>query len=342
MSTYEPSANEPTSDDGSSRERRSDLATLRLGVSSCLLGQQVRYDGGHCRDRFLTQALGAYVEWVPVCPEVELGMGVPRPTIHLAESERGRRLVEPNSGQDHTSAMEAWAQAKLRALRSADLDGYVLKSKSPTCGMERVRVHGEHGSQKNGVGVFAKALMHAWPELPVEEEGRLNDPRLRESFVERVFARSHWRAAANQGWTRWRLVEFHTAHKLSLRAHAERGYRRLGRIVGNFGGELSDEELIAAYEREFHACMRKRASVSSHVNVLHHAMGYLKNLLDHEEKVQLLESIEDYREGILPLVVPLSLVAFQVRRHKIEYLLEQVYFSPHPKELMLRNYCQGA
>ena len=314
-------------------------AELRVGVSACLLGQMVRYDGGHCRDRYLTRDLGAYVEWVPVCPEVEVGMTTPRPTLRLVDGEERERLLETRSGHDHTEAMRLWADRRVRALRALNLDGYVLKRNSPSCGMERVRVHSESGARRDGVGVFARALMEAWPELPIEEEGRLNDPRLREYFIERLFARSRWRRASEQGWTRRRLVEFHTQHKLLLRVHDVQSHMRLGRIVASLGKGRDDRFVIEEYEREFHACMNAKPSVRAHVDVLLHAMGHMKRLLDSNEKRELLVSIEDYRRGILPLVVPVSLISFQVRKHGIEYLANQVYFAPHPKELMLRNHC---
>ncbi|MFT7669805.1 MAG: hypothetical protein ACI8X5_002512 [Planctomycetota bacterium] len=311
---------------------------LRLGVSSCLLGEEVRFDGGHKRNRFVSDVLGAWVEWVPVCPEVEVGMGIPRPTIHLEGKKEAPRLLAPSTGEDFTEPMNSYADRKLGELDILGLDGYVLKSKSPSCGMERISLYknGMKG-ERNGVGLFAAKLMERMPQLPIEEEGRLNDPLLRENFVERILCRSRWRQALRLGLTRKRLVHFHTAHKLLLRAHDETGYRNLGTLVGS-AGTISDEELFAQYELVFQSCLRTKTSVKKHTNVLQHAMGYLKDVLGSAEKHELLSAIEDYRLGLLPLIVPLTLLRFNVNRHDIDYLQGQLYFDPHPKELMLRNH----
>ncbi|MHC4452494.1 MAG: YbgA family protein [Planctomycetota bacterium] len=311
---------------------------LRLGVSTCLLGEEVRFDSGHARDRFVTDTLGQWFEYVPVCPEVEIGMGIPRPTIRLVDEGQGIRLVAPSTGEDFTERMTAFAEAKVAELMKLDLDGYILKKNSPSCGLERIRVYrNEVPAQRNEKGVFAAKLAERWPALPIEEEGRLNDPALRENFIERVFARNRWRKLVGRGLTRRRLVEFHTAHKLLMRAHNETGYRRLGRLVGS-AGTIGDRELFAAYEEGFQGALRTKATVKKHVNVLHHAMGYLKTILGAVEKREILTTIEDFRHGVLPLVVPLTLLRYSIRRHDIEYLIGQLYFDPHPKELMLRNH----
>lgn len=329
-------ANEP-SHRGSWKHWHTDELPLRLGVSSCLLGEEVRYDGGHARDRFVAESLDRWAEWVPVCPEVEVGMPIPRPTIRLVEVGEEQRLIAPSTGADFTAEMQGYSAVRVGQLQAAGLDGYVLKKNSPSCGMERLPVYrGEQRAHKRGVGLFAAELMRRWPELPVEEEGRLNDPALRENFIVRVFCRNRWRAAAARGWSRSRLVDFHTAHKLLLRAHHEEGYRELGRIVARFG-QLPDRELYAAYELEFQATLRHKTSAKANVNVLQHAMGYLKEQLDSAEKQYLLEAIEDYRSGLLPLIVPVSLLRFLIRKFEISYLLDQIYFDPHPKEMMLRN-----
>ncbi len=330
-------ASPPTAGRGSWRHWHDDATPLRLGVSTCLLGEQVRFDGGHARDRFVTDALGQWAEWVPVCPEVEVGMPVPRPTIRLVEQDGEVRLVAPSTGADSTEAMRSWSAERVAGLMGTGLDGYVLKKNSPSCGMERLPVYrGEHRLHKQGVGMFAEALMEAWPQLPVEEEGRLNDPVLRENFIVRIFCRNRWRAATARGWSRGQLVDFHTAHKLLLRAHHEQGYRELGRIVADFG-QRPDEEIYASYEAAFEATLRHRTSAKANVNVLHHAMGYLKEQLTSAEKQYLLDAIEDYRQRLLPLIVPVSLLRFLIRKFEVEYLLDQIYFDPHPKEMMLRN-----
>ncbi len=315
----------------------SEESPITLGVSSCLLGQAVRYDGGHARDPFVDATLGKWVKWLPICPEVESGMSTPRPAIHLVQEDSSQTLVAKSTGEDFTERMQSYAQSKTEQLGA--LDGYVLKKGSPSCGLERIRVYRANGHvrSRDARGMFAKQLTDRWPLLPVEEDGRLNDPKLRENFIEQIFCRNRWRVLTQRGLTRGRLVEFHTAHKLILRAHDELGYQRLGKIVGELG-TISDEQSFAQYEGEFHRALKILASRKAHTNVLQHAMGYLKELLETREKQQLLGSIEDYRLGLIPLVVPVTLLRHTISRHEIEYLQNQIYFSPHPKELMLRNH----
>ncbi|UCH83116.1 MAG: DUF1722 domain-containing protein [Candidatus Latescibacterota bacterium] len=315
-----------------------DEAPLRLGVSSCLLGEEVRYDGGHCRNRFVVDTLGRWFEWVPVCPEMELGMGTPRPTIRLQEDGAVVRLVAPQTGEDFTRRMTAFSKKRIRQLAKSDLDGYILKKGSPSCGTERIPVYGPKGVlRRNGVGLFADALSNQWPALPIEHEGRLNDAGLRENFIERVFCRNRWRTLKRRGLTRGRLVAFHTAHKFLLQAHNEAGYRRLGKLVAS-AGTVSDRELFASYEDGLQKVMKTRATKKKHVNVLHHALGFLKRDLDSRDKREILTSIGDYGAGLLPLIVPLTLLRYNIRKHDIGYLQGQLYFDPHPKELMLRNH----
>jgi uncharacterized protein YbgA (DUF1722 family)/uncharacterized protein YbbK (DUF523 family) len=310
---------------------------IQLGISSCLLGTKVRFDGGHKRDRYLTDVLGEWFEWMSVCPELDIGLGIPRPTIRLVAGEAGTRLVEPKSGEDLTERMEVYSREKVDMLMARDLDGYILKRASPSCGMERVKVYTEAGMPlKAGAGVFARVLMEKWPNLPVEEEGRLNDAVLRDRFIEHVFCRHRWRTLVRSGLSRGRLVEFHTAHKMVLMAHNEAGYRRLGRIVAS-AGTIADTELFAAYENEFHDVLMSKANRKRHANVLYHALGYLKKNLDPGEKQELVGLIEDYRNGLVPLIVPITLLRHHVTKHDIGYLTGQLYLEPHPRELMLRN-----
>jgi len=216
--------------------------SIRIGISSCLLGQEVRYDGGHKRDRFLTDVLGSFVEWVPVCPEVESGMGIPRPSVRLVRSGDDVRMIAERTGEDHTRSMRAFSRKRVAALRKLDLAGYVLKRDSPSCGMERVRVYAEGGMpEKKGRGLFAEALIDGMPQLPVEEEGRLNDAVLRENFIERVFAYRRLRDLFRGRWSVGSLVAFHTAHKLQLMSHEPKAYQQLGRLVGEAKGMDRDE-----------------------------------------------------------------------------------------------------
>lgn len=311
---------------------------IRIGVSSCLLGEMVRFDGGHKRDNFLVTVFGSYVEWVPLCPEVEIGLGVPRETIRLERKAGLVHLVAPKSQTDHTKTMQRWARSRLKDLAQESLSGYVLKSKSPSCGMERVPVYDENGvPEKKGRGLFAEELLARFGSLPVEEEGRLNDPVLRENFIERVFAYHRLRGVFEGRWKPRQAVEFHTAHKLLLMAHSPKHYRTLGRLVAGVKA-VPAKEFREQYEQAFMEAMRLHATVGKHVNVLEHMLGYVSDSLDADARKELLEVIADYRQRLVPLVVPLTLLRHHVRKHKIAYLEGQLYLEPHPKELMLRNH----
>ena len=312
--------------------------TLRLGISACLLGQQVRFDGGHTRDAFLVDTLGPLVEWVPVCPEVELGLGTPRETLRLVRKDDVVRMVQFKSGRDITDEMRAWARRRVESLAGERLAGYVLKKDSPSCGMERVRIYAGPGTaEKGGRGLFAEALIARFPHLPVEEEGRLWDPRLRENFVERIFAYARLRAFFERRWTVGGLVQFHTAHKLTLLSHSPEIYYGMGRLVAG-AASMGRAELEAEYRARFMEALARLATTRKHVNVLTHMLGHFKQRLDAADRTELLASIEDYRLGLVPLVVPITLLKHHVRRHKVGYLAGQVYLDPHPRELMLRNH----
>jgi uncharacterized protein YbgA (DUF1722 family)/uncharacterized protein YbbK (DUF523 family) len=312
-------------------------APIRIGVSTCLLGEHVRFDGGHKRDRFLVETFGRYVEWVPVCPEVEAGLGVPRESMHLRRSGDQVRLVTTRTSVDHTDTMRRYAARRVAALNAHDLCGYVLKKNSPSCGMERVQIYGRRGPVASGRGLFAEALLQTFPHLPVEEEGRLNDPRLRENFVERVFAYRRLRSLFGGRWTIGRVVAFHTAHKLQVMAHSPQLYTDLGRLVAG-AKAVPRPALRASYETRFMSALEVMATPKRHVNVLQHILGYFSDRLDSAARHELMEIIQDYRRGMLPLVVPLTLVRHYVRQFAIAYLQAQTYLDPHPKELMLRNH----
>jgi uncharacterized protein YbgA (DUF1722 family)/uncharacterized protein YbbK (DUF523 family) len=310
----------------------------RLGVSSCLLGKKVRFDGQHKRDDFLVDVLSPFVEWVPVCPELEVGMGVPREPIRLTGKADAPRLVAERSGKDHTEAMRRYAEERVAALAKEDLSGYVTKKDSPSCGMARVRVYGAKGQppSRAGVGAFARVLLERLPLLPVEEEGRLNDPALRESFIERIFAYARWKAAVAAGMTRGDLVAFHTAHKLALLAHSPDAYRKLGRIVAGLGkGPVG--AAVEAYGLAFMNALKVPATRGRHANVLQHMAGYFRDVLSPADRKELAEVVADYAKGHVPLVVPQTLLRHHVRHHGVAYLAAQVYLDPDPKELMLRN-----
>ncbi len=316
-----------------------DPPKLRIGVSACLLGQEVRYNGGHKRDAFLADTFGRYVEWVAVCPEVEVGMGTPRPPIRLERQGEEVRLVMPSTGEDYTDAMRSWAGRRVEALAGMDLDGYVLKKDSPSCGMERVKVYpGAGAPSKDGRGLFAEALMARLPDLPVEEEGRLNDPPLRENFIARVFVHHRWREGEREGWTRASLMRFHERHKFLLMARNQNGMRRLGRLLGDSGKQTPAAELAAAYRQGLTEVLRRPATRRGHTNVLQHLAGYVSDSLDPADRAELAETIKRYRLGLVPLIVPLTLIRHHVRRQGVEYLQGQAYLEPHPYELMLLNH----
>lgn len=312
--------------------------TLRIGVSSCLLGEEVRWNGGHSRARYLTDVLGDFVEFVPVCPEVEVGMGVPRPTVRLVVRGERVAMVDPKSGTDWTSAMDRYSRRRVSELADEDLDGFVLKSKSPTCGMERVKVYRDGTSPlMSGRGLFAAELMGRNPQLPVEEEGRLNDPILRENFVERVFAFARLKQLFAPRWSLGDVMAFHAREKLLLRAHDPSGSRELGRFLGG-AADLPRPAFAAEYQERFMTSMGRRTTVRKHVDVLQHSVGFLRRAGDEVGRVEMAEAIEDYRAGLVPLVVPTTILAHLARRHGQDYLLESTYLAPHPKELMLRNH----
>jgi len=315
-----------------------DDTPLRLGVSACLLGREVRHDGGHKHDRFLTDVLGVHVEWVPVCPEVEVGMSIPRPSIRLEQRDDGLHLIEPRGGADHTHAMTSYAARRVHDLERLALCGYVLKKDSPSCGMERVKVYGGSGpAARNGRGIYAARLLARFPLLPVEEEGRLHDPWLRENFVERVFAYRRVEDFFAARWTMGQLVLFHTAQKLLLLAHEPKAYEKLGQLVAGAKGQPR-HEVASEYKECFMKALAKLAKARQHVNVLQHMAGYFKKLLSAADRQELVQVIDDYGKGLVPLVVPLTLLRHHVRVHGVSYLAGQVYLEPHPKELMLRNH----
>jgi uncharacterized protein YbgA (DUF1722 family)/uncharacterized protein YbbK (DUF523 family) len=315
------------------------LELIRIGISACLLGQEVRFDGGHKRDRFLTDVLGPHVEWVPVCPEVEMGLGTPRETLRLERAGSGIRMITTRTGIDHTDGMNAWSAGRLEQLAGEDLCGYILKKDSPSCGMERVKLYAAGGgmASRDGRGLFAAALLARFPLLPVEEEGRLGDPRLRENFIERLFAYRRLKDLFRVRWTQGSLVAFHTAHKMALLAHSTTAYQELGRLVAR-GRELPRAELRAAYESGFMKTLGIIATTARHTNVLMHMAGHLKKLVDPASRQELANCIMEYRQGLVPLVVPLTLVRHHVRVHDVAYLKGQTYLEPHPRELMLRNH----
>jgi uncharacterized protein YbgA (DUF1722 family)/uncharacterized protein YbbK (DUF523 family) len=311
---------------------------IKLGVSACLLGQNVRYNGGHSRDPFITDTLSQYVEFFPVCPEVECGLPVPRESMRLVGDPDSPRLMTGNTIQDHTDRMQRWCAKKVSELEELDLYGFIFKKGSPSSGMERVKVYTEEGMPSHrGVGMFARAFMEHFPLLPVEEEGRLHDPKLRENFIETIFVLKRWRENLSPKPTRRGFVEFHSSHKLLLMAHSPIHMRRLGKLVASLKDYTVDDFRLQ-YQNLLMEALRLKTTRRKHTDVLMHGMGFLKKLLSSDEKKELLEIIEQYRQGHLPLIVPVTLLNHYVRKYDPPYLREQYYLKPHPIELQLRNH----
>jgi uncharacterized protein YbgA (DUF1722 family)/uncharacterized protein YbbK (DUF523 family) len=311
---------------------------IRLGVSACLLGEKVRYDGGHKWDRFITDTLGKYVEFAPVCPEAECGLGIPREAMRLTGDPEHPRLVTIRTGIDHTDRMLAWAKKRVAELEQEDLCGFIFKSDSPSSGMERVRVYTEQGMpNKKGVGLFARAFMEHFPLLPVEDEGRLHDPRRRENFIESIFTLKRWRKTLAQGRTRRGLVDFHTRHQLLLLSHSPRHMRDLGKLAAQ-PDKRPLPELFYAYQTLLLEALRLKTTVRKNLDVLYHLMGYFKKDLTADKKQELLEIFDHYRQGYVPLIVPVTLINHYVRKYDQPYLKVQHYLHPHPVELQLRNH----
>ena len=310
----------------------------KLGVSACLLGQNVRYDGGHKRDYFLSETFGRYVEWVPVCPEFEVGMGVPREPVRLVGSTEEPMMIAERSGKDWTAEMNRFAAKRTKTLKALELSGYIFKKDSPSCGVERVRLYNSKGvPNREGRGLYAGAVMRALPLLPVEEEGRLNDPGLRENFIERVFAYRRWQQLMKEHKSVRTMIAFHTRHKFLVLAHSVQHYQRLGRMVA----EANKTPIAKAYEtygRIFMEALAVHATAKKHCNVLEHMVGYFSQQLSAEERKELVELIADFRRQLIPLIVPLTLIRHYVKKYDVAYLQEQVYLEPSPKELMLRNH----
>ena len=308
---------------------------IPVGISACLLGQQVRFDGGHKRYPYAVEVLARYFSYVPVCPEVAIGLGIPRPTIRLVgDPEHPRAVGVKEPSLDVTERLEDFAARQVPLL--AGLSGYILKKDSPSCGMERVRVYaeGQGVPSRSGSGIFARELLRSLPYLPVEEEGRLNDPVLRENFVTRVFVYQRWQALLAEGLTPSRLIAFHSSHKYLVMAHSQAAYQRMGRLLSNLARpDLQD--ICTEYEKELMTALKRRVTPQRHVNVLQHIMGYLKDKIDGGDRRELAESIESYRRGEVHLIVPITLLRHYFRRNPDPYIDGQVYLRPHPEPLGL-------
>jgi uncharacterized protein YbgA (DUF1722 family)/uncharacterized protein YbbK (DUF523 family) len=315
-------------------------AKIKLGISACILGNPVRYNGGHARDSFVIETFAPHVDFISVCPEVECGMSIPREAIRLVGDLDRPRLLSSKTGEDFTARMQQWAIHRLDGLASEDLCGFIFKKGSPSCGLHRVRVYREDGRPPltTGTGIFARAFTEQFPLIPVEEEGRLHDPVLREHFIERIFVMRRWRELMNEPPSRRRLVDFHTRHKLLLLAHSPECYRKMGKLVADLGN-LQIEEAYNRYLDLLATTLALKSTVRKQVNVLLHMLGYFKKQLSGDEKQEMLEVIEAYRLERLPLIVPITLFKHYIRKYGQDYLAAQHYIDPHPRELKLRNHC---
>lgn len=312
------------------------MSRIPVGISACLTGQEVRHDGGHKHSRYCTGVLARHFEFRPFCPEMGAGLGVPRPAMHLQASGDGVRMVNVRGEADHTEAMRGWIDRTLPEL--GGLRGYILMAKSPSCGMERIRVYNQDGAllHRDGRGLFADALLQRYPLLPVEEEGRLNDDLLRENFVERVFLFDEWMSLREQGLTPSLLIDFHTRHKFQLLAHCQATYRRLGPLLADLRAAPLDE-IADRYIAEVMTAMAKRISRGAHVNAMQHLLGFFRQQLGAEERGLIQEQLEAYLRGEVPLIVPMTLLRLAQRREPVAYLRDQGYLSPYPDDLGLRS-----
>jgi uncharacterized protein YbgA (DUF1722 family)/uncharacterized protein YbbK (DUF523 family) len=313
------------------------MEKIEIGISTCLLGENVRYDGGHQHDRYLTDTLGNYFEYTPVCPEVEYGLPIPREAMRLVGTPENARLVTIKTGIDHTDGMLKWSDVKLKDLEKENLCGFIFKANSPSSGMQAVKVYGPSGMPvRKGVGIFAGSFRKRFPILPVEEDGRLQDPSLRENFIERVFVYKRWQDMLKEGRSIKNIVDFHTRHKLLIMSHSPKYATALGKLVAdanNCRGDVFEE-----YGKTLMEALRLLATVKKQTNVLQHILGYFKKHLSGDEKQEMLGVIENYHRQLLPLIVPITLIAHYVKKYREPYLEGQYYLHPHPIELMLRNH----
>lgn len=310
------------------------MEEIKIGISACLTGQQVRFDKSHKRSNFCMDDLSKFVKYVPFCPEMAVGLPVPRPTIRQIQAGDVIKVSRPDGSMDVAEALQEYG--KKIAEQSDDLSGFVFCAKSPSCGMERVKVYSEEGNLLNndGIGTFAREIMKHNPLLPCEENGRLNDVLIKENFVIRVLVYSEWKALAKSGITKHKLFQFHAKHKYLLMAHNPVVYKDLGRFLGQ--AESSAEAIASEYITGLMTGLQKKATRKTHCNTMQHLLGYFKKELSKEQKQEMLEQIDGYREGLLPLMAPLTLFKHYLREFPKPYLQGQSYFEPYPAELRIR------
>jgi len=311
---------------------------IKFGICSCLLGYKVRYDREHKLDHFLRDTLGQYMEYIPVCPEVECGLSIPREEMQLMGNPDNPRLVTVRTRKNYTEQIQTWGRKKLKELKKKDLCGYIFKSKSPSCGMKCITVYNDCGTAtKNGVGIWARMFMNYFPLLPVEDNSRLHEPWLRENFIERIFVFNRLRETIDKGKTISNLVNFHTKHKLLIMSHSVPIYRKLGKLIAE-GKKYNLEELFSIYLTHLAKALKLKTTIKKNIYVLQHLLGYFKKQLSKDEKQEFLEIIDDYAQGHIPFIVPVTLVNHYARKYKQLYPKKQHYLNPNPLELKLRTH----
>lgn len=310
---------------------------VKIGISACVLGEKVRFDGGHKASNFCTQQLANFAKFIPVCPEQAIGLGVPRPAIRLQQNDKNQiRLVQTNDNSlDYTNQMLSFTEQLLPGL--SDLSGYIVCAKSPTCGMERVKLYDKQGQNlgKVSVGLYTQQLMQRYPWLPVEEDGRLQDAALRENFICRVFSLDDYQQCMADGFTVGKLVKFHSRYKFLIMAHNPVAYRELGRLVAS-ASVFQPDELSLRYLTDFMQAMQHIATRKNHANTLQHLQGFFKTVLNANSKQQLADTIHRYRQGYLPLMAPITLLQHHLLHYPNAYLSSQRYLQPYPEQLGLR------
>lgn len=312
---------------------------IPIGISACLMGENVRYNGGNKRFNFALDDLTAYADFQLVCPEMAIGLGTPRPTIRLVKQNENI-IMRFSDGDDNSDGLtEKMQQFSKKHVANLDqLSGYIVCAKSPSCGMERVKLYSEDGTnnRKEGVGLYTAELMRQLPWLPVEEDGRLNDHRIRENFIERVFALYELNKLQQSGLTRGKLVDFHSRYKLTLLAHSQPEYRKIGPFVATMAEWDSLEDYFIEYRKRFMQLLTHKTTRRNHTNVLMHIQGYFRKHLTADQRQELSKLIELYRQGIHPLLVPITLLKHYLAEFPDQYLAQQSYFDPYPEDLRLR------
>jgi uncharacterized protein YbbK (DUF523 family)/uncharacterized protein YbgA (DUF1722 family) len=307
---------------------------IRIGISRCLLGEEVRYDGGHKRDEFITRVFGRHFTWVPVCPEMEIGLGSPRESMKLLEINGDVHLVTNETGRDFTGKMNRYASRRTKQLSKENLHGFILKKDSPSCGIFRVKVYKAKGSfQKRGRGLFAETLLNRFPNLPVEDEERLQDLSIRENFIERVFAYFRWTQFLKSNPRIADFISFHTHQKMAILAHSRTHYQQLGQLVA--GAKKLSQGILDKYESIYQDAFKQVTTNKKHANVLYHLAGHFKKTLDGADRAEIIRCIEEYRNGFVRLSVPLQLLQHHLKQNSSRWIREQSYLNPYPAELKL-------